>query len=231
MAKTRTKTDDATRDADSDASQLDDAAVDQPIDGDVSFEDALYRLADAVRQLEQGNLSLDESLAQYEDGIRHLSQCQKILETAERKIEILSGFDADGNPITEDFDDENMTLAKKADERSRRRSASSAHDPNSANRTPKSSQRTRQDESEERPQPTKVKKKAKAKTKASKASKSATTDRSVRKTVSSDAASDSNASVSFREETSQSGGGRSVAREDSPDSEENLDVDGNGTLF
>ena len=88
-----------------------------------SFEDALHRLADSVRQLEEGNLSLDDSLARYEEGIRYLSQCQKILETAERKIELLSGFDAEGNPITKRVEDESMTLEQKAEERSRRRSA------------------------------------------------------------------------------------------------------------
>ena len=90
---------------------------------DPSFEDALHRLADAVRQLEEGNLSLDDSLARYEEGIRYLSQCQKILENAERKIELLSGFDAEGNPIIKSVDDEVMSLEQKADGRSRRRSA------------------------------------------------------------------------------------------------------------
>lgn len=92
-------------------------------DATPTFEDALMRLADAVRQLEEGNLSLDESLSRYEEGIRHLSQCQKILTSAERKIEVLSGFDADGNPVTQSFDDEVMTLEEKADTRSRRRTA------------------------------------------------------------------------------------------------------------
>lgn len=96
-------------------------------DSDPSFEDALHRLADAVRQLEEGNLSLDDSLARYEEGIRYLSQCQKILENAERKIELLSGLDAEGNPIKTAVDDEAMTLEQKADERSRRRSATQEH--------------------------------------------------------------------------------------------------------
>ena len=98
-------------------------------DAPATFEEAITRLGDAVRQLEEGNLSLDESLAQYEVGIRYLSQCQKILTSAERKIEVLSGFDADGNPITENFDDELMTLEEKADGRSRRRTAKPAGQP------------------------------------------------------------------------------------------------------
>lgn len=76
-----------------------------------------------MRELEQGNVTLDESLLRYEEGIRQLSQCQKILSDAERKIEVLSGIDANGNPITQRFDEEEMTLKEKADSRSRRRTA------------------------------------------------------------------------------------------------------------
>ena len=192
----------------------------------MSFEGALYRLADAVRQLEQGNLSLDESLAQYEDGIRHLSQCQRILETAERKIEVLSGFDADGNPITEDFDDENMSLEEKAEERSRRRSANS-DSVSSAQGSTASGRRKRRDDGQTPHSPKKVKKKAKAKSSDSKTPK--TPNRPVRKTVSSDANSDSNASVSFQEDVSQAVKLRNSQTD--ANSEENPDVDGNGTLF
>lgn len=88
-----------------------------------TFEDALTRLSDVVRALEEGNLTLGESLARYEEGIRHLSQCQKILSSAERKIEVLSGFDSEGNPVTQQFEDDDMTLQEKADSRSRRRTA------------------------------------------------------------------------------------------------------------
>lgn len=92
-------------------------------DDQPTFEEALTRLNEVVRDLEQGNVTLDESLLRYEEGVRRLSQCQKILSDAERKIEVLSGIDADGNPITQRFDEEEMTLAEKADSRSRRRTA------------------------------------------------------------------------------------------------------------
>jgi len=88
-----------------------------------SFEDALSQLSKVVGQLEEGNLTLDESLARYEEGIRHLSQCQEMLAAAERKIELLSGFDADGNPITQQFVDKELSLEEKANSRSRRRTA------------------------------------------------------------------------------------------------------------
>lgn len=90
---------------------------------DLSFEEVLSRLTEVVRELEQGNLTLDESLARYEEGIGHLNQCQQKLASAERKIEVLSGFDREGNPVTQRFDDKEMTLEQKADNRSRRRTA------------------------------------------------------------------------------------------------------------
>ena len=90
------------------------------------FEEALAKLTAAVRELEEGNLTLDESLTRYEQGIRHLSQCQKILTKAERKIEILSGVDAEGNPVVRRLDDDELTLDEKANNRSQRRSATGA---------------------------------------------------------------------------------------------------------
>lgn len=178
----------------------------ESIDEDVNFEDALYRLADAVRQLEQGNLSLDESLAQYEQGIRYLSQCQKVLETAERKIEILSGFDADGNPVTQDFDDgEEMSLEEKADERSRRRSA-------------------------ERP-PTGKSRRA---TEPTTPNQKRTAKRKIRKTATSNTAAESTAvPASDIPHNSLAQGEASNANDsgNAPEGANNLDVDENGTLF
>lgn len=88
-----------------------------------TFEEAITLLSEAVRELENGSLSLDESLERYEHGIGYLKHCQKMLADAERKIEVLSGFDAEGNPTTVRFDEEDMSLEEKADKRSRRRTA------------------------------------------------------------------------------------------------------------
>ncbi len=87
-----------------------------------SFEESLERLETIVHQLEQGNLGLSESLGCYEEGVKHLKHCYHALEAAERKIELLAGFDADGNPVTEDFDETELSLDEKAAARSRRRS-------------------------------------------------------------------------------------------------------------
>ncbi len=69
------------------------------------FEQSLARLQEIVEQLEDGRLSLGESLAAYEEGIKHLKTCHEALAVTERKIELLAGFDAAGNAMTQPFDD------------------------------------------------------------------------------------------------------------------------------
>ncbi len=70
-----------------------------------SFEQSLQELESVVSKLEGGKLPLADSLEQYELGVKHLKACYKILADAERRIELLSGVDADGRPCTEPFDD------------------------------------------------------------------------------------------------------------------------------
>ena len=70
-----------------------------------SFEQSLERLEEIVRQLEEGDLGLDEAMRRYEEGVKLLRQSYDLLEKTERKIELLSGFDAEGNPVTRPFDD------------------------------------------------------------------------------------------------------------------------------
>jgi exodeoxyribonuclease VII small subunit len=79
-------------------------------------------LETVVRQLEEGRLGLSESLECYERGVKHLKQCYQALESVERKIELLAGVDAEGNPISEPFDEGEMSLDEKATSRSKRRS-------------------------------------------------------------------------------------------------------------
>lgn len=99
-----------------------------------TFEQALIRLEAIVVQLEDGRTDLASSLAGYEEGVRLLRQCHQLLEKAERRIEILSGVDAAGQPITEPFDDEStLSLEEKAQTRSKRRSTKkSASEPPAA---------------------------------------------------------------------------------------------------
>jgi len=96
-----------------------DSASDQ-----LGFEDALKRLEEIVHSLEEGDIGLNESLQRYEEGVKLLRQSYELLQRAERRIELLSGVDAEGNPITQPFDD---TATIDQDEpgkrRGRRRSA------------------------------------------------------------------------------------------------------------
>jgi exodeoxyribonuclease VII small subunit len=68
------------------------------------FEDALKELDAIAQDLEDGSLGLDQSLARFEQGIGLLRHCYGVLDAAERKIALLTGFDSDGNPVTEPFD-------------------------------------------------------------------------------------------------------------------------------
>jgi len=69
-----------------------------------SFETALDELAEIVGDLEDGSVGLEESLARFEDGMRLLRHCHEVLGKAEQRIEQLTGFDADGNPVTKPLD-------------------------------------------------------------------------------------------------------------------------------
>jgi exodeoxyribonuclease VII small subunit len=69
-----------------------------------TFEAGLAELQTLVRELEEGSLGLDESIARFERGISILRRCYQALELAEQKIELLTGFDRDGNPVTAPFD-------------------------------------------------------------------------------------------------------------------------------
>lgn len=54
-----------------------------------NFEDALAELELVAKELESGELGLDAAIARYEEGIGYARFCQKKLEEAERRIEML----------------------------------------------------------------------------------------------------------------------------------------------
>jgi exodeoxyribonuclease VII small subunit len=56
---------------------------------DMKFEDALARLEDIVKKMEEGDLTLEESLDAFEEGINLSRLCAKKLDEAERRVEIL----------------------------------------------------------------------------------------------------------------------------------------------
>ena len=71
-----------------------------------SFEESLAHLEEIVGDLEEGRLGLEASLVRFEEGVRLLRNCQSLLETAERKIEILTSSPAAAQLETRPFDAE-----------------------------------------------------------------------------------------------------------------------------
>ncbi len=69
-----------------------------------AFEEALAQLQEIVASLEEGTLGLEESLQQYERATGLIRHCNSVLETAEQKIEQLTGFDQQGQAETLPFD-------------------------------------------------------------------------------------------------------------------------------
>ena len=55
----------------------------------MTFESSLKELERIVEQLEAGDLPLERSLELFEQGVRLSRDCQKRLDEAERKVEIL----------------------------------------------------------------------------------------------------------------------------------------------
>ncbi len=98
----------------------DDNAKDRPSE-ELSFEAAIKRLEDIVHLLEDGKMGLNEAMERYEEGVKLLRQSYELLQGAERRIELLSGLDAEGKPITQPFDDSATFDANEPGKRRSRR--------------------------------------------------------------------------------------------------------------
>ncbi len=70
---------------------------------EVSFEKELSQLEQAVKQLESEQLSLDEALVLFEQGMKWSASCQKKLNEARKKVEMLLEVDREGNLVTRPF--------------------------------------------------------------------------------------------------------------------------------
>ena len=53
------------------------------------FEESVKELEQIVEKLESGDTTLDESLEYFEKGIKLSKACQRMLETAEKKVSVL----------------------------------------------------------------------------------------------------------------------------------------------
>ena len=54
-----------------------------------SFEELMETLESIVQELEKGDLNLDDSVAKFEEGMKISKECNKILESSEKRISIL----------------------------------------------------------------------------------------------------------------------------------------------
>ena len=71
----------------------------------VSFEEAMTRLEEIVRLLENDKAPLEESLRLYEEGVSLVRRCSKDLDEAEQRVKILQRA-ADGTVEAVDFEAE-----------------------------------------------------------------------------------------------------------------------------
>lgn len=70
----------------------------------MDFEKKLTRLEEIVSKMENGELSLEDSLKYFEEGVKLSRTCNKELEEAEQKVQVLLGQDTSGKPVTENFE-------------------------------------------------------------------------------------------------------------------------------
>ncbi len=68
------------------------------------FEESLQELEEIVEQMEQGDITLEQSLKAFERGIKLTRTCQKALQEAEQKVQIL--LEKDGQQTLEPYTDE-----------------------------------------------------------------------------------------------------------------------------
>ena len=74
-----------------------------------AFEQSLARLEEIVRKLESANLPLDDAMKLFEEGMQLSRECQKQLEQAEARVEILlkkAGGEMTAQPFEPENDEE-----------------------------------------------------------------------------------------------------------------------------
>ena len=72
------------------------------MDDKMTFEKAMEELEKIVRKLESDTVSLDESIAMFDKGVKLSDYCNKLLDEATLKVNILNK-DKDGNITKEEF--------------------------------------------------------------------------------------------------------------------------------
>lgn len=83
---------------------------------ELPFEKAMERLEEIVETLESGDPSLEASLALFEEGVALSRRCNKRLDEAERRLQVLAGQDDNGDPLVQPLAEEEF-LPSSGDER------------------------------------------------------------------------------------------------------------------
>ncbi len=68
-----------------------------------TFESAFARLEEILKKMSQGAVPLEESLSLYEEADKLIETCNKKLNEAEKKIQMLVKVDEQGQPVLENF--------------------------------------------------------------------------------------------------------------------------------
>lgn len=61
----------------------------------MKFEESIKKLEDIAKELEGGELGLDESVSKFEEGMKISKECTKMLNEAEKRINILINNDGE----------------------------------------------------------------------------------------------------------------------------------------
>jgi len=56
-----------------------------------SYEESVKRLQEIVAELEKTNITLEQSMKLFEEGVVLVKECGEVLDTAQQKVEQLSG--------------------------------------------------------------------------------------------------------------------------------------------
>lgn len=76
----------------------------ETMDPSMNFEDALKRLEEIVKELENGDIDIEKALTLFEEGTRLSKVCAKKLSKIERRVEILTKGE-NGENVLELFQD------------------------------------------------------------------------------------------------------------------------------
>lgn len=72
---------------------------------DLTFEDAMGRLEEIVSAMESNRLPLEEMMSGYEEGVRLLRVCRQRIDSARRRVELITADLEGGKATLEPFDD------------------------------------------------------------------------------------------------------------------------------